>query len=565
MFYLLKYFVKRLPREGWKSLSVTALALALVFLINVLGGIRATMEEQYEFAMDELPIHVEVSDGDGSFTDGLNIGSTLIDQFTDPDTLWTLAGYVKDVQLKRGMLILDAEAPVIATTLTGVGAFEYITYVASDYNDNDAWNGSRSETPEQVSEVYPDPDVSIEYFEGFWERRAEFYGARIVEDGKWVSDFTVWPTIIVSEDLEEFIVNGYLSFTALVKKGPNTMSHVTSHEVMGVVRGSTNSSIYCSAYLMRTVTNDYFTTTKFLLPDENIMSLTNSLDTQLRREIPVIGNLIGLTAPEAYVSMLLDSGAAITYYDGYDERIFVDSANFALVSKDVLEWEQDGSLHLNIQTYMGVTHEEGVDLKIIGTVTGVDEGTVLAPFFLVSRLCYEADGVSWYTESLRATIADNRDLVDFKKTAARTFFDVGVFINTQTFALTIFDAEFYDITEALMQTIFFIDIATPFVYLISICVGFVASFLLTRRRNNEFAIMRSAGVGKYNIFFGTLFEQAMLCALGVALGCFVFWLTWGYVYYERPLIFLGCYVLGTVFSAGRAAGTDVLRLLREKE
>jgi len=562
---LLKYFIKRLPREKWKSLSVTALALALVFLINVLGGIRATMEEQYEFAMDELPIHVEVSDGDGSFSDGLNIGSNQIAQFTDPDMLWTLEGYVKDVQLKRSMLILDAEAPVVATTLTGIGWIDDITYIASDYNDNEAWNGSRSETPDQVSEVYPDPDVSIEYFEGFEERMAEFFGARVVEEGKWVTDWTIWPTIIVSEDLEEFIVNGWLQFTALVKKGPNTISHMTSHEVMGVVRGSTLSTIYCSTQVMRTVTNDYFTTTKYLLPDERIMLLTNSLDTQIRREIPVIGSLIGLTTPEAYISMLPDGEAAITYYDGYDESIFADSNNFALVSKDVLEWEQDGSLQLNIQTYMGVTHEEGVDLKIIGTVTGVDEGTVLAPFLLVSGLCYEADGVSWYTESLRATIADNRDLVEFKQTAARTFFDVGVFINTQTFALTIFDAEFYDITEALMQTIFFIDIATPFVYFISICVGFVASFLLTRRRNNEFAIMRSAGVGKFNIFFGTLFEQMILCALGVALGCFLFWLTWGYVYYERPLIFLGCYVLGTVFSAGRAASTDVLTLLRNKE
>jgi len=62
-----------------------------------------------------------------------------------------------------------------------------------------------------------------------------------------------------------------------------------------------------------------------------------------------------------------------------------------------------------------------------------------------------------------------------------------------------------------------------------------------------------------------LFEQAALCALGVALGCILFTLTWDYVFIERPLIFLGCYMLGAVISAARAAGTDVLRLLRDKE
>jgi ABC-type antimicrobial peptide transport system permease subunit len=164
-----------------------------------------------------------------------------------------------------------------------------------------------------------------------------------------------------------------------------------------------------------------------------------------------------------------------------------------------------------------------------------------------------------------ARLADNLELVDFKQTAVRTFKDVGTFFNVQVFSMTIYDSVFYEITEALMQTIFFIDIATPFIYFIAVCVGFIASFLLTRRRKGEFAMMRSVGVSKAGIFMGALFEQTMLCAVGVALGCFLFTLTWDYVFIERPLIFLGCYMLGAAVSAARAAGTDVLRLLRDKE
>ena len=153
----------------------------------------------------------------------------------------------------------------------------------------------------------------------------------------------------------------------------------------------------------------------------------------------------------------------------------------------------------------------------------------------------------------------------FKELATRTFTRVGIYFNPQVFAMTIYDAEFYDITEAFSQTIFFIDIATPFVYVLAVCVGFIASFLLTRRKIGEFAIMRSVGVNKMGIFFGTFLEQALLCAVGAALGSLLFTMTWGYVFITQPLIFLACYMLGVLVSAAKAAGTDVLRLLRDKE
>ena len=111
----------------------------------------------------------------------------------------------------------------------------------------------------------------------------------------------------------------------------------------------------------------------------------------------------------------------------------------------------------------------------------------------------------------------------------------------------------------------YVDIATPFVYFISISIGFIASFLLTRRRKSEFANMRSVGVGKGRIFLGALFEQTMLCAVGVVAAGALFSRVWGDVFIRESLIFLGCYMLGASISAARAAGTDVLRLLREKE
>jgi len=303
----------------------------------------------------------------------------------------------------------------------------------------------------------------------------------------------------------------------------------------------------------------------FLLPDGVITSHYGPLDVRIIPETPRIGSLAGVTSLAAHSSFSTD-GAFASFYDGFDDSVFRSDENVALVSDEVLDWVgDDGILRIRVRSRYAAINDVDAEFRVVGTVGGVDEALVFAPFSVVSALGVESDNQPAHTELIRARLSDNRDIDDFKETAMRTFTGVGVFFNPRMFSMTIFDSEFYDITEALMQTIFFIDIATPFVYFITICVGFVASFLLTRRRGAEFAMMRSVGVNKVSIFLGTLFEQTFLCAVGVALGCVLFSFSWGFVFFEEAMVFLGCYVLGVVISAARAAGTDVLRLLRERE
>jgi hypothetical protein len=128
MLFLIKYFFKRLPREGFKSLSVPALALTLVYLINVLGGILTRMEAEYEWVMEHLPIIIEVSDGDGAATDGLEIGDGYVRQFLEPDAFWSLHGYVDNVLMKRTLDILDETErtlDVVMTSLSSEGLMEF--------------------------------------------------------------------------------------------------------------------------------------------------------------------------------------------------------------------------------------------------------------------------------------------------------------------------------------------------------------------------------------------------------------------------------------------------------
>jgi len=76
--------------------------------------------------------------------------------------------------------------------------------------------------------------------------------------------------------------------------------------------------------------------------------------------------------------------------------------------------------------------------------------------------------------------------------------------------------------------------------------------------------MRSIGVNKGVVFISALTEQALLSVTGAALGfAFVAWI-WGYTSLTRPAVFLACYFIGAVFAAIGAAGTNVMKVLRDK-
>jgi len=366
----------------------------------------------------------------------------------------------------------------------------------------------------------------------------------------------------VSEDILETARDGILRFDVLSEEDGVVLPIDAEWTIIGIItgEGAGQGMVYIPALSalsleipMTPFIGDWSTSTVWV----SIL---------LEPEVPVLGLVSGVSSLERYNDHALAGRAITSFYEGYDDSVFQSNELVCVISEDMSDRVVDGHISLNVVSkgIAGATPID-VELKIAGTISGSEERSVYIPFQTAGELGQEEVGGPQYTELIHARLIDNRTLDEFKEIASRTFTRVGVFFNPQVFAMIIYDAEFYDMTEAFMQTIFFIDIATPFVYVIAVCVGFVASFLLTRRRAGEFAVMRSVGVDKMCIFFGTLLEQTLLCAVGAALGCVLFKLTWEHVFIERALIFLGCYMLGAAVSATRAARTDVLRLLRDKE
>jgi len=435
--------IKRLRREGKKSLSVPLIAFVFVVLINFLGGLRTWLDTQYEDTMDNFPIVAVISDLAGENTDDLVIDMRYIGLFIDPDVHFSLMEHTGDILMRRSVAsvgISDFETDI---SLIGI----------SDI---------------RIDELLDD-NVVITFFEGYDE---------------------------ASFNADEFFCLVSSDLTGMINDG---------------------------------ISNINFT---FQMPDEMI------LDDDVHYE----------GAP----------GPGRRYYRNviYFDPTFGGS----ILTRVQLDPEWDD--FYTIVPGEIVTLE--AEFTVIGTVRGAGYSLIYSPFWTVSTIFEELTDIPPYTESLSIILSNNRELDDFKETAKMSFSRTNPVADSRPFAMTIYDMEFYETLEPLRQNIIVVDVATPFIFILSIAVGFLTSVLLTRRRKAEFAIMRSIGVSKWVVFFSALAEQSLLSIAGAALGFAFVAAVWGYTSLTRPAIFLACYLLGAVFAAIGAAGTNVMKVLRDR-
>jgi len=443
MIYMIGHSLKRLFREGSKSLSVPIIAFVLIILINLLGAIRGWLEDQYEDTLDNFPIEVVISDLTATETDNLNIDMGFIQFFVDPDITFSLMEQTNDLTMKRA---LDVHLPESNQHALLIG----VTNKKADALINPAYG------------------AEVTFYDGYDESVFHSKG----------------PVCLVTEDLHNIVNNGKITVT---------VSAETEDEYIY------DESVHWD----------------YVYDDENKM----------------------VWIPYRYIYNEETNSFNRIHVDPEDTYEFIPGGVFT----------------------------QDVELIVIGTIHAAGVNTIFAPFWSVNGFIEDLVGFEPVTDSLSLLVADNRQLSDFKWNASMTFSRVRPVQDTRPFAMMVFDSEFYETLEPLRQNIILIDVATPFIYIISIAIGFLTSVLLTRRRNAEFAIMRSVGVSKVIVFISALVEQALMSLFGAALGFAFVALIWGYTSLMRPGVFLGCYLLGAVIAARSAAGTDVMKVLRDRK
>jgi hypothetical protein len=294
--------------------------------------------------------------------------------------------------------------------------------------------------------------------------------------------------------------------------------------------------------------------------------------------------LIGITDVEADVMLSPEIGTYIVFREGYDDTVFSSNDMVAVISEDLYT---AGYMPDNITVLskrrVEETNEHGwstgiirpnepvtASLEIVGVVYGRINNTIYAPFWTVAKWGEESDGFPTYTETARLLLY-NRMIDDFKNQATPMFVPPGTPVEPDAtgamrMSLTVHDGSFNNVISGMRQIILIIDVMTPFIYLITAFVGLITGFIFTRRRMPEFAVIRSIGVSKSNVFLIALFEQLFFCVVGVSAGTLVYFVfSGGRFSLSNAVLIILCYCGGAAAASIKATGADILKLLRERE
>jgi ABC-type lipoprotein release transport system permease subunit len=129
--------------------------------------------------------------------------------------------------------------------------------------------------------------------------------------------------------------------------------------------------------------------------------------------------------------------------------------------------------------------------------------------------------------------------------------------------IVIQDKSLVETVQNLKSHIRLIDTIKPIMLILFGIIGFAVSYLLIKHRTNEFAIMRSMGARKRQVFFSFFFEQLILFFIGlIPAGVYVVLLPDQVKQYGASLIyFILSYLIGTalaLFIMNRAKILDIL-------
>ena len=143
---------------------------------------------------------------------------------------------------------------------------------------------------------------------------------------------------------------------------------------------------------------------------------------------------------------------------------------------------------------------------------------------------------------------------------------VGI-IRSNRLAVVIEDKALADGLLSIRQHLSFLNLIIPIMLLLSGLIGFILSYLLTRNRLPEFAVMRSVGAKKLQVYLAFFLEQFFLLLIGT-LPVAIILLTrpeWLPAVGRNLYSFLAVYTLGIIIAIGLMGRSKVLDILFTKE
>lgn len=317
--------------------------------------------------------------------------------------------------------------------------------------------------------------------------------------------------------------------------------HIESYTV-------TLTTPYHLAALVGAVTDEYIGTTTD--PDElGAIEIPDGVYAQERllNELKAGPSMVITNSLTDVPEFLYGSTMEVEFADGWDESCFASSdASLTETSEVPCVMPQsmldrygialDDSL---IIQFFDPTEEPSLDylygfgFRVIGAYQNSDgSNTIYVPFSSMigyGTELFEAEVtskgwyMSWLTSSLTAeSVVFRIDNCANLDAVRESFATLGISepnrVQSKRIFAVIEDGSFMTTEQSLNQRLWYMERIFPAIYILLEALAFLMGYLQIQQRKKELRIMRSMGASGVTAFFGLWWEQAFLCALGVAIG-----------------------------------------------
>lgn len=184
-------------------------------------------------------------------------------------------------------------------------------------------------------------------------------------------------------------------------------------------------------------------------------------------------------------------GVYVRFFEGWEEEDLRGQEQVCLISSDMFT---DGE-YITVAADMG----ESARLRIIGTVANGPSNEIYCPYFMSWS---EGVSVAFLTDSCSFDIRNNQKLEASKSYIYEWFVrpDLSNQMDGLTFGVLVRDETYQKNIEEIQANLSMLRLLLPVLIIVFGGIGFFASFLATRGRTKEFAVMRCLGMKQCKIF-----------------------------------------------------------------
>ena len=297
----------------------------------------------------------------------------------------------------------------------------------------------------------------------------------------------------------------------------------------------------------------------------NLLAFQTLLADEERKADRVGGRMLGYNSFEA-ADELLRIRDDINWLDGYDESCLTGEERICIIPES-WGYELGDTIPLLSIITLDKSEVEGImRVKVVATYPGkITSLSAAMPLKAMEQLAEDATAAhkqagNHYTWILNLkdvffTVKDNQQLEEVKALLQKLR-------GNDMLQIRLDDKTLKETVKPIESNLAQLEGSFVFFFVMIAAIGFFISFLLARGRKAEYAVMRLLGESGVRITLKALFEQFVLCLVGVTIGAVI----------ERNSfdaiicgVILLCYTVGAAAAVILNVGVDVMDILRDKE